>query len=371
MWTKLTALVLSAVLLTASINARAETGSDLAVIPQKNISYRTIEAVTGDLARKATFGVTEVIMPNGKALRAPEDGIAVQVHVNNGDYVEAGDILAEFTVEHNLVALSELELAYDIAAARLERDLAALNQALKDEIKILAELPLSVTTEYKLRTQELKVERARENRDYAKYSGEYSLAVKLDEITKLREKSTDFALTAPISGVVSDMPYLTEGVKVSSGDLLAVVSDPSQLQLLVVGGKLESLKFGTAVTVTTNDRNLPSFTGKVISNTTLLDSREAVTPRVLITADDPASFYELIASRGIRRLSFTVEVGLSVSGSALLVPRGAVKNEGSRQYVYILEDGLSKKRYVLTGMSDMSQTQILEGIEEGTLVILD
>jgi hypothetical protein len=118
------------------------------------------------------------------------------------------------------------------------------------------------------------------------------------------------------------------------------------------------------------DRERFETSGTVAAGTGLVEIHEAE-PRALIFFDDMPTLLERVGGNALSlRNPYSVEISLPVSDAALLTPRRAIRDEGQMDYVYILQDGIRKKRYVLTGMYDQDTIQILGGIEEGDLVIL-
>ena len=58
------------------------------------------------------------------------------------------------------------------------------------------------------------------------------------------------------------------------------------------------------------------------------------------------------------------------SGRELVVPKSAVVLRSGRQVVFTLEEGLAVWNYVRTGMENLDEYTIEEGLEEGATVIV-
>lgn len=70
-------------------------------------------------------------------------------------------------------------------------------------------------------------------------------------------------------------------------------------------------------------------------------------------------------------LTVTVSIILAESTDVLIVPNGAVSQEGSQNYVQVVsDDGQTEKRAVTTGLSDWQNTEIIDGLSEGEQVIV-
>ena len=55
----------------------------------------------------------------------------------------------------------------------------------------------------------------------------------------------------------------------------------------------------------------------------------------------------------------------------LLVDWSAVEAEKGKSYVYVLEDDMVQKRYVVPGLNNREKMWILDGLREGQTVIAD
>ena len=67
----------------------------------------------------------------------------------------------------------------------------------------------------------------------------------------------------------------------------------------------------------------------------------------------------------------TIKLTLEQKLNTLTVPRSAVRMYMGNKLVYVLEDGLRIEKQVETGIEQGNMTEILEGLEEGELVIIN
>jgi len=66
------------------------------------------------------------------------------------------------------------------------------------------------------------------------------------------------------------------------------------------------------------------------------------------------------------------EVSIKIpSSSSILVPKSAIVIRTGREVVFTYEDGLAKWNYVKTGKENGKEIEIIEGLEEGVIVITD
>ena len=65
-----------------------------------------------------------------------------------------------------------------------------------------------------------------------------------------------------------------------------------------------------------------------------------------------------------------VELVEAASEGNLVIPRGAVLREGDQHYVYIVEEGLARKKGVTLGLTNGEVAEVLSGLAEGDLVVV-
>ncbi|MEX2247381.1 MAG: biotin/lipoyl-binding protein [Dehalococcoidia bacterium] len=70
-------------------------------------------------------------------------------------------------------------------------------------------------------------------------------------------------------------------------------------------------------------------------------------------------------------MSATVAITVEVAADVIVVPAGAVQQEGPQQFVEVVgDDGVRERVAVQTGLSDGTRTAILSGLEEGRQVVV-
>ena len=223
-----------------------------------------------------------------------------------------------------------------------------------------------------LRRAELAVFIAEENLEFALYNGERNLDFMRARLTDLKDRSEDFTVFAPISGFVYDLVYFTVGRSVYAWQFLCRISDPELFQIVISAPNLTQLRLGAPVSIETSRRDAPSFGGHVIGNTTLLGRNESES-RAIIEFDDPQALINF-GEGSIMRLSglrYRVQIEQADIQNVLLAPRRAINTESNYRFVNLLEDGLSKKRYVLMGLTNIEYAQILDGLNPGDVLIMN
>jgi multidrug efflux pump subunit AcrA (membrane-fusion protein) len=66
-----------------------------------------------------------------------------------------------------------------------------------------------------------------------------------------------------------------------------------------------------------------------------------------------------------------VEIAADIYKDRLLVPQEAVLVRGGRKLVFTVEEGLAKWRYIEVGLENKDYAEVLDGIKEGEMVIVE
>lgn len=178
-------------------------------------------------------------------------------------------------------------------------------------------------------------------------------------------------IAAPFDGVVT-MRYVDVGAFVpaatASGNPQAAaivnVMDYSTIRVRVPVPEVEAarVQVGQPVVVTTDSLPGKIFRGKVSRHTGALDE---ATRSLLVEADLPNA--ELTLRPGMYAI---VKIGVEHHANALLVPAAALVREKAAGFLFTLKDGKAARVPVKYGFNDGTNVEILEGVAEGTRVII-
>jgi RND family efflux transporter MFP subunit len=180
---------------------------------------------------------------------------------------------------------------------------------------------------------------------------------------------TEGRITAPISGVVTDMS-LTEkayalpgipAVTISSKNDFKVIASVAEADIsrLSLGdnARIQSAGYPKKIYYGSVSRIYPSAR-KTLSGTS---TQTVVTIEIILKNSD-----------GNLKPGFSANVEIYGGNDQVLitVPYEAVRqDENNDEYVFVYEDGALKKRPVITGRELTSEVEVLSGITEGSIVI--
>jgi len=320
---------LIAVLLSVLVIA-ASAAETLRVIPPQNVKYNTVEVVRGTLSRTGDFAA-ELSFPHTLAVTIPKN-CKFKDGVFSGQYVNEGDVIASFTVDDNSLAVEEARLAYELEQLRYN----------------------AANSDYERYIAKLGVDAAKSALDALKFQGE------------------DFEIYAPQSGWVTSVQHYG-GSSYTAGQLYCLLYVPDVVQLKVIADaeRVALLKYSASVTIHPIKGEDVYFSAHILTNTTLIDL-PGITPCAIAEFDNPEEFqaYAEKNPAAVNDTKYQLSIELTDIKDVLLCPQKAIQKENTYRYVNIFEDGMSKKRYVLTGLTSGDYVQILDGLNEGDEVII-
>lgn len=261
-------------------------------------------------------------------------GVITAVYVKNGQHVEKGQKLGALDT-YRLVN-QQAKDRNAVASATLEMQDVLIGQGYDPEH------PEKVPEEV------MRLARLRSGLEQA----ELTLAATSRDLS-------DATLKAPMSGVVANLttkPFNMTG----TAPFCRIISDRGmEVEFSVIEGELAMLKPGVEVSVAPFSDPSCTATGRINQINPMVDENGMV--KVWATIDRRK---ELLDGMNVR-----VRVRRKV-GEALVVPKSAVVLRSGRQVVFTLENGKAVWNYVTTGLENLDEYTITEGLKPGDMVIV-
>lgn len=357
------------------------------------------------VAKVVRSDLKSVISSNGKVepvapstLRARFDGFVSRVVAVEGETARPGELLLTMDDTEVRAQLEEAraELASEGAdlraaqsggradeLARITGDLRA-SEAQRDLLQRQQEALARLVAEHAATQDELdrnltSLERAKADVDHLRKSKEqFEQQVGLDkerlalsvahsqaQVKDLQQKVDSARVEAPAGGVLFSLP-VHERDFVHTGDLLAELADLRNVRVraFVDEPELGELARGQAVEVTWDalpDRTWTGRTESVPQQVVALGSRNVGEVLCSISNDK----MELKPNTTVN-----IRIQYSERKGALTVPRAAVEVAGPHKYVYLADQDRLQRREIKIGISNDTQFEVVEGLNEGDSVAL-
>ncbi|HEU0152539.1 MAG TPA: efflux RND transporter periplasmic adaptor subunit [Arenimonas sp.] len=256
----------------------------------------------------------------------------VKVNFEDGDLVEAGDVLVDLSGRVEVAGLAEAAAAYREAEKQYQRQQQLAAQKL---------IPAG-----QLDTQRAAMESSRARLDAT------------------RARLSDRVITAPFAGVLG-FRQVSPGTLVTPGTVIASLDDVSLIKLdfAVPEAFLSAVASGQAITASSAAWPGREFTGVV----TTVDSRvDPVTRAVTVRAELPNP------ERALRPgMLLTVRL-FQPERQALVIPEISVIQVAQRAHVFRLkDDGSVEQVYVDLGQRRRGEVEVLDGLSAGDRIVVD
>lgn len=329
----------------------------------------------------------EAVTDRKVILRTEVGGKILGLHIEEGTQVRRGDVLVEL----------------DDREYRLE-----LEKAEASRLKVLSELMLEnqfaepSKTDEKYLAQE--IEKAR--KEYEKVSQEYRQGLvseelfeealkkyemvliesgqKKDEIMAATKGLTQYEISvkkaqlniektqikAPFSGVITDIKVTEQQQVTASTELFTLVNTSRvRVQAKVLESEIGKMRIGREVELQFSAYPGEVFRGNVDTVSPLVNEEDK-TCKVYISLIDP--------QKDIKPGMFAdVAIESDIFTERLLVPQEAILVRSGKKMVFVVEEGIAKRRYIETGQENQDFAEVLpsdevdSGLKEGELVIIE
>jgi macrolide-specific efflux system membrane fusion protein len=317
----------------------------------KEMSFTTETLKRRDIAASVqATGVIRAKIGAEVKVGARISGRVEKLYANIGDIVKKGQLIARIEQEDLKARVNEakmnlkvVEANLDLAQKNLQRmqNLYAKDFVSKDKVDVA-------------------------ERDYNATTAQLN---QIKETIKYNETQMSYAnIYAPISGVIASVTT-QQGETVSASSLnvptFVTIVDLNRLEIYAYVDETDigKIKPGLDATFTVDSFPEKDFKGKVT----------AVYPKA--TIQDNVVYYITLVSienpEGKLKPDMTVNatIYLNKRDNVLAVPNRAIKREGGKKIVQVLEKGKPVQKAIKTGWKDGSYTEIIEGLKEGDKVV--
>ncbi|AJC87849.1 efflux RND transporter periplasmic adaptor subunit [Campylobacter insulaenigrae] len=343
-------------------------------------NYLTYEVKKRDITQSIE-AIGEVYAKTQVDVGAQVSGQITRLYVRLGDYVKEGDLIAQIDKDKQQNDLDITKAQLESAKANLESKKIALNIALKQ-----------YTREQKLYEKKATSLESLENLKNNFYALKASVADLNAQTTQLeislKNAQKDLAYTtivAPSKGEIINIA-VEEGQTVNANQntpSIVRLADLSEMEIRMQIAEADINKISVGKSVKFNILNEPEKKFEAIissidpANTTITDATSNTNLNSNLNSSASAVYYYARVfvknDNNFLRIGMSTEneIAIKTQKNVLVVPTLAIKNDTEGYYMEILKDNKNIiKKPVKLGIKDNLNTQIVEGINEGDLVII-
>jgi RND family efflux transporter MFP subunit len=347
----------------------------------------TAIARRGDLS--ASINATGKVRAKRSArLALPMSGLLATIEKQEGDQVSAGDVIAtlraedaqrrvkqaELTLSSRTLDLARIKSApreEDIEIARASLRKATLSAALAEAAHNASPTTqTSITLE--LTRADLDIARASFNRVVNGPSREEidslqnSVTYAQIELDSAKIALTQTKLLAPFDATIIEITARV-GELVGGFNPLATIADLNALEVAVEIDEIDiaNAQIGQNIEVRFDAFPGERFAGKLTRIFPAASTQRGSTVYNAIVEFDPREF-KVRVGMGANVKILTLE-----KKNTLVVPNRALKNVGTRKAVRVLSPGAPRDALVEVGVTDGNNTEIISGLNEGDVVLIN
>ena len=315
--------------------------------PQEEMQTKGLPAVTLTTATEGSIEQTTALMgtvqPSDTYYITPKvAGELVEIYVQNGQTVEEGAPIAKIDNQKQIdAAKSQMEAANASVQA-------ASQQAATAQDAVNRMTPLYESGDISVQSYNQTANSAKAAASQVDAAKAQAASAKLNYETQV-----EFAtVTAPAAGVVQNQNMTLHGMVSQSSQLCVITGTGAKVvKFNVTEDVLQNLTMGQTVTV---EKNGTSYSGTITKLTKLVDPQSGLFP-----VEATISGAGALSDGSSTKLSLVA----AKADHALLVPVDAVYYSGGNPYVYTYENGLVKRVFITTGISDDQYYEVTDGLD--------
>lgn len=225
--------------------------------------------------------------------------------------------------------------------------------------------PLEIAqAERSIREQELKLMDLRKGPEALDIeSQKLTIQQKKNDLWSAQQKLANFSVRAPFDGIIANI-NLQKGDALSSGaNVCTIITNQKIAQITLNELDVAKVKLGQRVTLAFDAIDGLNITGEVAE----IDSLGTISQGVV--SYNVKIAFDVQDDRVKPNMSVSASIILDSKPDVLMVPSSALKSQGGSSYVEILVNGVPQKKTVTIGSNNDTETEIINGINEGDDVV--
>lgn len=331
--------------------------AEAAPITAGETAYTTAEVTYGTLTARAQAKASPYNSEWEEIIFNSDYGSTTFVRylVETGDYVEAGQPVAEIMTSVDEITVKEMELrleraqgSYEEFLEQYEAQLEAAMNAVKESSGTAKQI-----AELNQEKQIMELEKSRQTLE----EGVAALEKQL-EIYRTAMETTQ--VTAPVSGMVGWLNRYRSGDTIWDGSALGGIYSMEKV-LFSVADTTGILRYGMKVELSDSAGN--TYQGKIISCNNESLSKDLITAAAYIKTDEEIPLEKMT--------SLTASYETIQMENVLIVDARAVKMDKNGSYVLELADGILVKRYFTVGRTVNGICYAADGLNDGMIVVIN
>lgn len=343
---------------------------------EDDVSYQTSRSEYGDLIVSVTAS-GQVASTNSRTVTTTASGVVKKVLVSEGQSVKTGTPLMEIDLDLN--GRQKLQAAYSAYQSAANNLKSSQDKIYELESQLVAAKNIFIN-QWSMQSPDDPTYIQKHNSYLSAQESYTNLANTLKqqkaalESARLSYQMAGATVYAPISGIVSAIS-LTQGMILNptsdsanssnSENKIAIVKTGATPAITVGLTEIDVVKVevGNRVTITLDAFPDKTFTGKVMA----VDTAGTVNSGV---ASYPTTIQlDLADNKIMPNMSATANIITKVKNNVIKIPSSAIQFQDGQTTVRVMKNGKIENRSIVGGVSSDTETEVIEGLEEGEEIV--
>lgn len=293
------------------------------------IPVEVASVATGDISAYFT-GTATLEAEEETDVVAKVGGVVKKIFVEEGDRVEAGQVLARLDGE-------KLAVQVEQAKANL----------------------MKLESEFR-RSEELFDKGLISDEEFQRKKYEYEFQKEAYNLARLDLEYT--SIRAPIDGVIAErMIKVGNMVLLNEATFRITGLDPLLAMLYVPEQHVNKLRVDQKTSLTVDAMQDETFTGYIERISPVIDPTTGTIKATIAVQDSTGRLKPGMFAR--------ISITYDIHANTMLVPKDAIITEDRESTVFVIRDSVAHKRTVKTGYVNANRIEILAGLEPGEIVV--
>ncbi len=171
------------------------------------------------------------------------------------------------------------------------------------------------------------------------------------------------SVKALFTGVISDLPYFTQGTKVNSNTPMVTLVNYSQLYLEtnLPEKYYSNVSKGFKVYITSYTNPNDTLIGEITQISPSIDP-EARTFKCFVNVDN--SEKKILPGMFVK-----ADMVVNSSENTIVLPKDIIVSRNRNRMVFVVERGVARERWIETGLENAEKIEVISGLESGESVV--
>ena len=329
------------------------------LLKTQSANQNSVTLTRGEFVREKTGSVQVNYLKTEELSWDTSKDTITDIPVKRGQEVKAGEVLAVFDVPEKRSEMESLKL-------QLKRKQEDFAKSSAEKYKAIEEAKEYAIYHYMYRELEvanLKIEKQQAQYEQYLYEATNEIEKLKEQIKELEKELKENCLVAPFDGVIDWVAFYNPGDPTVTGSSLIRMYSTEYI-VFETDESSDGLRYNMDVEVEISYRNKKTvYEGRVIAAQAILPD-DVTQKKLVIRLNEAVNPKEISGN-----ISYHADV--DVLQDVIVIERKAVSKDAGKDYVYVLEDGAIQKRYVTTGPNSGGKIVIVNGLEEGQILITD